>query len=85
MIVKVEIRGTRAIISGEPGSEFAPFEETSTRLRHRFAEGGKSETLVGYFAAENNVVGEADAACKCDPVLAEVFEIGERVYPKKTW
>lgn len=85
MIVKVEIRGERAVITGEPGSGFASFEESAARFRPRFKEAATgADPLIGYFGAELRVLGESkDAAVH--PLLADVFEIKDRVHPKERW
>ena len=85
MMVKVEIRGDRAFVSGPPGSKVSTFEASATRLRSRFAEQpDASGRLVGYFEADERVLGESmDPKLKLEPRLADVFEIGNRVHPKE--
>lgn len=86
MIVKVEIKGERAIISGPPGSDLATFEESATRLRCRFLPCERGD-VVGYFDADTTVMGQppADADPSIQAVTAEVFEIKNRIVPKVLW
>jgi hypothetical protein len=86
MIVKIEIRGDKAYVSGPPDSGFASFEESATRLRRRFAEAAyQTGDLVGYFDADTAVLGASTKPedKSIQPQIAEVFEIKNRVYPKE--
>jgi hypothetical protein len=87
MIVKVVVVGQRALVSGPPGSSLAAFEASATRVRCRFTEPPDAEgRLVGYFHADDRVLGEAESEeYKGKTRLAEVFEIGDRVYPREAW
>ena len=84
MIVKIVIKGERAVISGPPGSQVSPFEESAARLRCRFVEGGDA---IGFFEADTRRMGEStkpdDPSIK--PATIDVFEIKNRVYPEKVW
>jgi hypothetical protein len=84
MIIKVEIRGARAYISGPPGSRFSSYEESAARVRPKFVEKGDA---VGYFEADTVVLGESRKPEDPDirPITAEVFEIKNRVRPSERW
>jgi len=82
MIVKVQIVGDRALVTGQPGSGVA-FEESAARLRVRFGP-AEAQPHVGYFVAEIRNEGASDDPT-VTPVLAEICDVGERVRPKETW
>jgi hypothetical protein len=82
MIVKIHIKGDRALVTPQPDSKLPPFEESAARLRCRFAEQG--EELIGFFEGKTSTIGESrDSSLR--PVTARVFEVGNRIWPKETW
>jgi len=83
-MVRIEIRGERALVTAQPGSGIAPFEESAARLRCKFVERGDA---IGYFDADTSVMGGStkpeDESIR--PATVEVFEIKDRVYPSVPW